>query len=57
MQLGLSENLSALVARRFVAAKDAGHLLFSQTQLTTVSASGVPVPCLLLISWFRCRLC
>ncbi|PLB50684.1 bis-tetraphosphatase [Aspergillus steynii IBT 23096] len=42
MQLGLSENLSALVARRFVAAKDGGHLLFSQTQLTTVSASGVP---------------
>ncbi|KAK1138931.1 bifunctional AP-4-A phosphorylase/ADP sulfurylase [Aspergillus melleus] len=43
MQLGLSEQLSALVARRFVAAKDAGHLLFSQTQLTTVSASGVPL--------------
>jgi ATP adenylyltransferase len=43
MQLGLSENLSALVARRFLAAKDAGHLLFSQTHLTTVNVAGIPV--------------
>ncbi|KAG2415627.1 hypothetical protein HFD88_006818 [Aspergillus terreus] len=42
MQLGLSENLSALVARRFLAAKDAGHLLFSQTHLTTVNVAGIP---------------
>ncbi|KAA8642295.1 putative bis(5'-nucleosyl)-tetraphosphatase [Aspergillus tanneri] len=42
MQLGLSENLSALVARRFTSAKDGGHLLFSQTHLSTVSSSGIP---------------
>ncbi|KAL5361726.1 bis-tetraphosphatase [Aspergillus floccosus] len=42
MQLGLSENLPALVARRFLAAKDAGHLLFSQTHLTTVNVAGIP---------------
>lgn len=43
MQLGLSENLSSLVARRFVTARDAGHLIFSETHLTTVYAAGIPV--------------
>ena len=43
MQLGLSEGLSSLVARRFVAAKDAGHLIFSSTHRATVYASGLPV--------------
>ncbi|PLB34382.1 putative bis(5'-nucleosyl)-tetraphosphatase [Aspergillus candidus] len=42
MQLGLSENLSSLVARRFVTARDAGHLIFSETHLTTVYAAGIP---------------
>ncbi|KAF9894324.1 bifunctional AP-4-A phosphorylase/ADP sulfurylase [Aspergillus nanangensis] len=42
MQLGLSEALPALVARRFLTAKDAGHLLFSQTHLATVHSSGIP---------------
>ncbi|PLN82885.1 HIT-like protein [Aspergillus taichungensis] len=42
MQLGLSENLSSLVARRFTAARDAGHLIFSQTHLATVYAAGIP---------------
>lgn len=43
MQLGLSENLSALVARRFTAAKEGGHLVFSSTQLANIHASGIPV--------------
>ncbi|PYH94770.1 bis-tetraphosphatase [Aspergillus ellipticus CBS 707.79] len=42
MQLGLSEALSSLVARRFVAAKDAGHLIFSSTHLATVYDSEIP---------------
>ncbi|PWY71054.1 bis-tetraphosphatase [Aspergillus sclerotioniger CBS 115572] len=42
MQLGLSEGLSSLVTRRFVAAKDAGHLIFSSTHRATVYASGLP---------------
>ncbi|PYI35038.1 bis-tetraphosphatase [Aspergillus indologenus CBS 114.80] len=42
MQLGLSESLPALVSRRFTTAKDAGHLLFSPTQLATLHASGIP---------------
>ncbi|PYH47664.1 putative bis(5'-nucleosyl)-tetraphosphatase [Aspergillus saccharolyticus JOP 1030-1] len=42
MQLGLSESLPTLVSRRFSAAKDAGHLLFSPTHLTTLHASGMP---------------
>ncbi|KAJ5218179.1 ATP adenylyltransferase C-terminal [Penicillium cinerascens] len=41
MQLGLSENLSALVARRFKAAKEGGHLVFSPTQLSIINA-GIP---------------
>ncbi|KAJ5936204.1 ATP adenylyltransferase C-terminal [Penicillium verhagenii] len=42
MQLGLSENLSALVARRFVAAKEGNHLVFSHTHLSIVTAAGIP---------------
>ncbi|RAL13561.1 putative bis(5'-nucleosyl)-tetraphosphatase [Aspergillus homomorphus CBS 101889] len=42
MQLGISESLPALVSRRFSAAKEAGHLLFSPTHLTTLHASGIP---------------
>jgi ATP adenylyltransferase len=42
MQLGLSENLSALVARRFKNAKEAGHIVFSSTHLSIINA-GVPV--------------
>ncbi|KAE8151088.1 HIT-like protein [Aspergillus avenaceus] len=41
MQLGLSESLPALVAKRFTTAKEAGHLLFSQTHLSTIHA-GIP---------------
>ncbi|CAL5867846.1 uncharacterized protein PFLUO_LOCUS2067 [Penicillium psychrofluorescens] len=41
MQLGLSENLSALVARRFIAAKEGGHLVFSSTHLSTINAAGI----------------
>jgi hypothetical protein len=43
MQLGLSESLPALVAKRFTAAKETGHLLFSQTHLATIYTSGIPV--------------
>lgn len=43
MQLGLSENLSALVARRFTAAKDGGHLIFSTTHLSIITTAGIPV--------------
>lgn len=43
MQLGLSENLSALVARRFTAAKEGGHLIFSPTQLSNIQTLGIPV--------------
>ncbi|KAL3465314.1 HIT-like domain-containing protein [Aspergillus heterothallicus] len=42
MQLGITENLPALVAKRFTAAKDAGHLIFSQTHLAILHTSGVP---------------
>ncbi|KAJ5085504.1 ATP adenylyltransferase C-terminal [Penicillium argentinense] len=42
MQLALPENLSALVARRFKAAKDGGHLVFSSTHLSLVTAAGIP---------------
>ncbi|KAL1863209.1 bifunctional AP-4-A phosphorylase/ADP sulfurylase [Paecilomyces lecythidis] len=42
MLLGLPENLSTLVARRFTAAKEANQIVFSKTQLTTLHASGVP---------------
>ncbi|KAI2967954.1 hypothetical protein CBS147323_4502 [Aspergillus niger] len=42
MQLGLSESLSSLVSRRFVAARDAGHLIFSSTHLATVHTSNIP---------------
>ena len=43
MQLGLTESLPALVARRFSAAKDAGHLIFSQTHLEILRPGGTPV--------------
>ncbi|KAL2870028.1 putative bis(5'-nucleosyl)-tetraphosphatase [Aspergillus lucknowensis] len=42
MQLGLTENLPALVAKRFSAAKDAGHLIFSQTHLAIIHTGGIP---------------
>ncbi|KAJ5864204.1 uncharacterized protein N7529_006120 [Penicillium soppii] len=41
MQLGLSEALPALVARRFTAARDAGHLIFSKTHLSIINAAGI----------------
>ncbi|KAJ5675071.1 ATP adenylyltransferase C-terminal [Penicillium maclennaniae] len=41
MQLGLSESLSALVARRFKAAKEGNHLVFSSTHLSIINA-GIP---------------
>ncbi|KAJ5348034.1 ATP adenylyltransferase C-terminal [Penicillium brevicompactum] len=41
MQLGLSESLPALVARRFTAARDAGHLVFSKTHLSIINAAGI----------------
>lgn len=43
MQLGLSEALPALVTRRFTAARDAGHLVFSQTHLSIINAAGISV--------------
>ncbi|KAJ5765660.1 hypothetical protein N7520_005219 [Penicillium odoratum] len=42
MQLGLSESLSALVARRFATAKEGNHLVFSHTHLSIVTAAGIP---------------
>ncbi|KAE8382224.1 HIT-like protein [Aspergillus bertholletiae] len=42
MQLGLSESLPALVSKHFTAAKGSGHLLFSQTHLTTIHTAGIP---------------
>ncbi|KAL2862065.1 ATP adenylyltransferase-domain-containing protein [Aspergillus pseudodeflectus] len=42
MQLGITENLPALVAKRFAAAKDAGHLTFSQTHLAILHTGGIP---------------
>ncbi|KAJ5463391.1 ATP adenylyltransferaseC-terminal [Penicillium sp. IBT 31633x] len=41
MQLGLSETLPALVAKRFTAARDAGHLVFSSTHLSVINAAGI----------------
>ncbi|CAG7924434.1 unnamed protein product [Penicillium olsonii] len=41
MQLGLSEALPALVSRRFISARDAGHLVFSQTHLAIINAAGI----------------
>ncbi|KAJ5801533.1 uncharacterized protein N7518_003601 [Penicillium psychrosexuale] len=41
MQLGLSEHLSTLVARRFTAARDSGHLVFSSTHLSIINAAGI----------------
>lgn len=43
MLSGLTENLAALVARRFATAKQAGALVFSQTEVTTISASNTTV--------------
>lgn len=43
MLLGLSEPLALLVARRFTAAKNAGSLVFSQTEVTSLQSSTVPV--------------
>ncbi|EEQ84754.1 hypothetical protein RJZ56_005719 [Blastomyces dermatitidis] len=42
MLSGITENLSALVARRFTAAKQSGALVVSQTEVTTISASNTP---------------
>ncbi|KAL4802959.1 ATP adenylyltransferase-domain-containing protein [Aspergillus unguis] len=42
MQLGLTESLPALVSKRFTAARDAGHLIFSQTHLEILRPGGVP---------------
>lgn len=44
MQLGLSETLPALVARRFAAAKEGRHLVFSSTHLAILNVAGIPVP-------------
>lgn len=43
MQLGLTEPLSTLVSRRFTTAKEAGHLIFSSTHLSIITAAGIPV--------------
>lgn len=43
MQLGLSEPLPTLVARRFTAAKDTDHLVFSSTHLSIINAAGISV--------------
>jgi hypothetical protein len=43
MLLALQESLPSLVAKRFAAAKDAGALVFSATQLAVLSAGGVHV--------------
>ncbi|PGG99441.1 hypothetical protein AJ79_08515 [Helicocarpus griseus UAMH5409] len=42
MLSGLTESLSTLVARRFAAAKQSGALVFSQTEVTTISTSNTP---------------
>ncbi|EEH46420.1 uncharacterized protein PADG_02518 [Paracoccidioides brasiliensis Pb18] len=42
MLSGLTENLSALVARRFAAAKQSGALIFSPTEVTTILVSNIP---------------
>ncbi|CAI7589779.1 unnamed protein product [Penicillium glandicola] len=41
MQLGLSEHLPTLVSRRFIAARDTGHLVFSSTHLSIINAAGI----------------
>ncbi|BCR90728.1 putative bis(5'-nucleosyl)-tetraphosphatase [Aspergillus chevalieri] len=41
MRLALSEPLSTVVAKRFAAAKEGGHLIFSPTQVTTIQTSGI----------------
>lgn len=47
MQLGLRENLPALVAKRFTAAKENGHLIFSHTHLSIINSGGIAVGCVL----------
>ncbi|KAH3315577.1 hypothetical protein KXW17_002916 [Aspergillus fumigatus] len=41
MQLGLRESLPALVAKRFTAAKENGHLIFSHTHLSIINSGGI----------------
>ncbi|RHZ61126.1 putative bis(5'-nucleosyl)-tetraphosphatase [Aspergillus thermomutatus] len=41
MQLGLKESLPALVTKRFIAAKEGGHLIFSHTHLSIVNSGGI----------------
>jgi hypothetical protein len=43
MNLNLSAPLSHLVSKKYLAAKEAGDLLFSPTILTIIHAAGVPV--------------
>jgi ATP adenylyltransferase len=43
MQLGLPESLPTLVAKRFTAARDASHLVFSSTHLSIINAAGILV--------------
>lgn len=47
MQLGLKESLPALVAKRFTAAKENGHLIFSHTHLSIINSGGIAVGCVL----------
>lgn len=49
MQLGLRESLPALVAKRFIAAKEGGHLIFSHTHLSIINSGGISVGCALSI--------
>jgi hypothetical protein len=49
MQLGLRESLPALVAKRFTAAKESGHLIFSHTHLSIINSGGISVGCALSI--------
>ncbi|KAJ6086776.1 hypothetical protein N7467_005690 [Penicillium canescens] len=41
MQLALPESLPTLVAKRFTAARDASHLVFSSTHLSIINAAGI----------------
>ncbi|KAJ5193221.1 ATP adenylyltransferase C-terminal [Penicillium cf. viridicatum] len=43
MQLGFSESLPTLVARRFTTAKNTGHLVFSSTHLSIINTAGISV--------------
>jgi hypothetical protein len=43
MQLALPESLPTLVAKRFTAARDASHLVFSSTHLSIINAAGISV--------------